>query len=156
MLFSSLFRTEDKPPIIVICLQAIFMTCYKQRYSLSRTLKIWMFENSRLYLNTYLLTQGSEPFLGGRQLCSHLRTSQHFMEPEGSIPCSQEPCTGPYPEPYPSYLSKIHLNIVHTSASWSSQWHYSMTWNKKHLIYIVTKNVKYQVKTFRAVIMKNA
>jgi hypothetical protein len=24
------------------------------------------------------------------------------LEPEGSIPCSQKPSTGPYPEPYPS------------------------------------------------------
>jgi hypothetical protein len=27
------------------------------------------------------------------------RTSQHFMEPEGSLPCSQERSNGPYPEP---------------------------------------------------------
>jgi hypothetical protein len=35
-------------------------------------------------------------------LCSPSRTFQHFMEPEGSIPCSQEPSIDPYPEPYPS------------------------------------------------------
>jgi hypothetical protein len=43
------------------------------------------------------------------------------MEPEGSLPCSQEPSNGPYPEPdrsspydlIPSYLSKIHFNIMH-------------------------------------------
>jgi hypothetical protein len=34
--------------------------------------------------------------LRSRQLCSYSRTSQHFMEPEGSLPCSQ----GPYPEAY--------------------------------------------------------
>jgi hypothetical protein len=30
---------------------------------------------------------------------SYSRTSQHFREPEGSLPCSQEPSGGPYPEP---------------------------------------------------------
>jgi hypothetical protein len=48
------------------------------------------------YLNlTYILTYGAEPFLKSRQLCSPSRTSQHFTEPEGLIPCSQEPSTEP-------------------------------------------------------------
>jgi len=39
MLFRSVLRTDDTPPIVVIDLQAIFMTGHKQRYSLSRLLK---------------------------------------------------------------------------------------------------------------------
>jgi hypothetical protein len=31
-------------------------------------------------LFTYLLTYGAAPFLRSRQLCSHLRTSQNFMD----------------------------------------------------------------------------
>jgi hypothetical protein len=70
-------------------------------------------------------THGAEPFFRSRQLCSYSRTSQHFMEPEGSLPYSQEPSTGPYPEPDRSsphhpILSKIHFNIVHPPTSWSS------------------------------------
>jgi hypothetical protein len=45
------------------------------------------------------LTHGAEPFLRSRQLCSHSRTSQDFMEPGGLLPYSQETSTGPYPEP---------------------------------------------------------
>jgi hypothetical protein len=47
----------------------------------------------------HLLTYRAEPFLRSHQLCSCSRT-QHFMEPEGSLLCSQEPSTGPYPKPY--------------------------------------------------------
>jgi hypothetical protein len=32
------------------------------------------------------------------QSLSYSRISQHFMEPEGSLRCSQEPSTGPYPK----------------------------------------------------------
>jgi hypothetical protein len=61
---------------------------------------------------TYLLIYGAEPFLRSCQLCSPSRTPQHFMEPEGSIPCSQEPSTGPYPEPYQSNPLHPILSLI--------------------------------------------
>jgi hypothetical protein len=58
------------------------------------------------------LTHGAEPFLRSRQLCSYSRTSQHFMEPEGSSSCSQEPSTGPYPEPDQSKWDTLRFTSV--------------------------------------------
>jgi hypothetical protein len=51
----------------------------------------WSSSHSMLHnlsLLACLLTYGAEQFLRSSQLCSHSRTSQHFMEPEGSLPWS--------------------------------------------------------------------
>jgi hypothetical protein len=44
------------------------------------------------------------------------------MEPEGLLPCSQHPSTGPYPKsdqssPQHPILFKIHLNTIHPPTS---------------------------------------
>jgi hypothetical protein len=58
-------------------------------------------------------------------LC-HSIVSEHFIEPESSIPNSQELSTCSYPEPdqssphHPIPPSKIHPNIIHPPTSWSS------------------------------------
>jgi hypothetical protein len=45
------------------------------------------------------LTQAAETFLRSRQLCSYSRIPRHLVEPDGLLPCSQEPSTGPYSKP---------------------------------------------------------
>jgi hypothetical protein len=76
-------------------------------------------------LPCYSLTHGAEPFLRSCQLCSHSRTSQHFIEPEGPLPCSQEPSTGSYPEqdqsnPYHPILRSILILSTHLRLGLSS------------------------------------
>jgi hypothetical protein len=64
-----------------------------------------------------VLTLRAEPFMRSRQLCSSSRASQHFVEPEGSLPSSQHFSTGPYPEPdksnpYYPILSLRHISML--------------------------------------------
>jgi hypothetical protein len=72
-------------------------------------------------MQAHSLTHGAEPFSRSCQLCSYPRTSQHFMEPISSLPCSQEPFTGPYPQPdhsnpyHPISLTSILILFTHLS-----------------------------------------
>jgi hypothetical protein len=50
----------------------------------------------RILLTTNQVHGGE--FLTTIKSLSYSRTSQNVMEPEGTLLCSQEPSTGPYPE----------------------------------------------------------
>jgi hypothetical protein len=51
-------------------------------------------------LNSLVLANcGAEHHSRGHKLCSHSVVSQHFMEPESSLPRSQELSTSTYPQP---------------------------------------------------------
>jgi hypothetical protein len=62
---------------------------------------------------------GDEPFLRSLQWCSYSIIPQHFMEPKGSLPRSQQPFTGPYleseqPSPCRPILSLRYILILST------------------------------------------
>jgi hypothetical protein len=75
--------------------------------------------SNALRINIGSLTHGAEPFLRSRQLCIYSKTSQHIMEPECSLSCSQEPFIGFYPEPnqtnpyFPCAKCHAHLILLH-------------------------------------------
>jgi hypothetical protein len=69
---------------------------------------------------------GAESFLRSWQSLSYSRNYVPFMEPEGSLPCSQQSITGSYHEPdesspqlptFPPYCPKIHFNIIFPSTN---------------------------------------
>jgi hypothetical protein len=71
------------------------------------------------YFGTFLTNElpGTKS-LRRHQLCVYSRTWRHFMEPEGSLLCSQRSSTSPYHKPtqsspYHPILSMIHFNIIH-------------------------------------------
>jgi hypothetical protein len=64
------------------------------------------------------------PLPRGRQLCGYPGTSRNVMEPDGSLPQSQEPFLSQIDSLHiiPSSCSKIRLKIICPPMSWSSFW----------------------------------
>jgi hypothetical protein len=72
-------------------------------------------------------SNGAEHYLRGYQLCSHLRTYKHFLEPEVSFPHSQELSTCLYPEQELSLVNLLCTNLLCSKCQIS--YPYSITCN---------------------------
>jgi hypothetical protein len=71
-------------------------------------MRYWTFKSHTRFVNvlsTWVTVSFTELSC---QLCSYSRTSQHFKEPEGSLPCSQEPSTSPYQ----NYSTKSNDSVI--------------------------------------------
>jgi hypothetical protein len=69
---------------------------------------------------------------------SYSRSSQHFMEPGGSLPCSQEPSTGPYPEPDQSNPYHPTLSLINIPANFK---------RNAFICVLIITNAKYETAT---------
>jgi len=64
------------------------------------------------------------------------------MEPEGSLLCSQEPATDPYPQPdessqLPILFSKIHFHIILPFMPKSSYWPSPFRISNQNFVFII-------------------
>jgi hypothetical protein len=65
-----------------------------------------------LLLFTYLFTELS-PSCETANCAAIQEIPSNFKEPEGSSQCSQEPSTGPYPEPIQSNINIVYKIKLH-------------------------------------------
>jgi hypothetical protein len=64
--------------------------------------------SERCFVSDETFTHGAEPFLRSCQLCIYSWNSQHCMQPQSSLPCSQEPSISRYPVPRRSSTHDPH------------------------------------------------